>query len=108
MQDDRLAERDFVAGSGSGRYSVTDIGLWTMVNAAAVANVELETYPNVYKWWKRISERPAVKRGVQVPSGKEFRIGYGTVLQMRKGLGEENLSVQEALRKILQSTKANE
>lgn len=32
------------------------------------AGVDLQQFPNLYKWWERINARPAVKRGVAVPN----------------------------------------
>lgn len=36
----------------------------------------MNQFPNVQKWWKRIDERPAVKKGTAIPT--ESKITNGT------------------------------
>lgn len=98
----RLADRDYVAGSGRGKYSIADMAIWPFINAAAVAGIELEEgFPSVYKWWEQINERPAVKKGTMVPSGEEFRFGYEVVRRKMKedpeGYEERERPLKEAL-----------
>lgn len=38
------------------------------MNVAYFAGVNLDSFPNLFKWWQRIAARPAVKRGLAVPS----------------------------------------
>jgi glutathione S-transferase len=79
--DTRLINREYVAGSGKGKYSIADIAIWPFINASAVTGIELEKFPHVYRWWDRISNRPAVQRGLKIPSGKEFAFGYKEILE---------------------------
>ncbi|KAF2031210.1 glutathione S-transferase II [Setomelanomma holmii] len=81
--DAHLQDREYVAGSGRGRYSIVDIALFPFVEAIGVAGIELERYPNVLKWWERVSQREAVKKGMMVPSGKPFHFGYEVLRKMK-------------------------
>lgn len=38
------------------------------MNVSYFAGVDLDQFPNLYKWWERISARPAVKKGLAIPS----------------------------------------
>lgn len=63
--DARLKDNEYLVGN---KYSIADIANFSWVNVAFFAGVDLEKFPNLHKWWKKISERPAVKRGLNVPS----------------------------------------
>lgn len=80
----RLANREYVAGSGNGKYSIADIAIWPFIHSSAVTGIKLEKFPNVYKWWDRMYSRPAVRKGLAIPSGKEFAFGYRMVLERVK------------------------
>jgi glutathione S-transferase len=82
--DARLANRDYIAGPGRGKYSIADIAVWPFINSSIVTGINLGKFPSVYGWWKRTEERPAVRRGMKVPSGQEFPYGYKTALQRAK------------------------
>ncbi|KAF2877951.1 glutathione S-transferase [Massariosphaeria phaeospora] len=101
--DARLADRDYVAGPGRGKYSIADIPAWAFINAAGVTGLKLEKFPNIYRWWERIGERPAVQKGLKVPSGEEFAFGY-KVMQKKaqedpQGTEEREGPLREALEK---------
>jgi len=66
--DARLADRDYVAGPGRGRYSIADIALvgWAYFLPFTTVPVESQ-FPHVWAWIKRLWERPAVRRGFDVP-----------------------------------------
>ncbi len=61
--DTRLESREFVADD----YSIADMAIYPWAARFEWQNVDLATYPNVKRWFDSISERPAVKRGMQVP-----------------------------------------
>lgn len=83
--DARLADRDYIAGPGRGRYSIADISIWPFANALGIASIDMEEkFPNVYKWWERINRRTAVQKGTSVPSGKPFPAGYEAMQKMAK------------------------
>ena len=56
--DKRLAQSEFVAGD----YSIADIACWPWILFRIHHGVELESFPNVNRWFKAIEARPAVKR----------------------------------------------
>lgn len=64
----RLADRDYLAGE----YSIADIASYPWVVAAwqpfaAMMPDEVAKLPNLERWMKEISQRPAVERGMNVP-----------------------------------------
>jgi GSH-dependent disulfide-bond oxidoreductase len=62
--DRRLAGRDFVADD----YSIADIAIWPWISRFEWQTVDLGQYPNVKRWYVTIAERPAVKRGYDMPA----------------------------------------
>ena len=99
----RLANRDYIAGNEQGQYSIADMAIFPFVNAAAVGGIELERFPNVYGWWKRVYERPAVRKALSIPGGTEFPFGIAQVQQMAKddpkGVEEREGPLRDALKK---------
>ena len=65
--NDRLSGRDYVAGSGSGTYTIADMAIWPWVSRFEWHETDLRDYPHVLDWYRRIAERPAVQRGYDVP-----------------------------------------
>jgi GST-like protein len=61
--DRRLAEHEFVADD----YSVADIAIWPWVSRYEWQTVDLNQYPNVKRWYVTIANRPAVRKGYDVP-----------------------------------------
>eukprot|EP00307_Rebecca_sp_RCC1486_P012456 CAMPEP_0119428204 /NCGR_PEP_ID=MMETSP1335-20130426/40040_1 /TAXON_ID=259385 /ORGANISM="Chrysoculter rhomboideus, Strain RCC1486" /LENGTH=171 /DNA_ID=CAMNT_0007453877 /DNA_START=81 /DNA_END=596 /DNA_ORIENTATION=- len=69
--DSRLGETGaYVSGE---HFSVADIALWCWVNRAWKHKVDLAAYPNVKAWFERVGERPALKRGLLVPTEEQQR-----------------------------------
>ena len=58
-----LAQNDYLAGE----YSIADIATYPWVGRHDGHNVKLEEFPNVKRWFDAISQRPAVKRGMEIP-----------------------------------------
>jgi GST-like protein len=58
-----LAQMDYLAGE----YSIADIATYPWVGRHDGHNVRLEEFPNVKRWFDAISQRPAVKRGMEIP-----------------------------------------
>ena len=59
--------REYLAGSGKGKYSVADIKTWAWVKGwerTGFTEEEMKDFPHVKKWIDRIAERPAVQRGI--------------------------------------------
>lgn len=57
--DQALAGQDFVVGN---RLTVADFNLASVVNIAQALRFELDTYPNVVRWFGRMKDRPSYKR----------------------------------------------
>ena len=62
--DARLAETPFVAGD----YSIADMALYPWAARHEWHDTDLAAYPHVERWYHEIGTRPAVVRGMQVPS----------------------------------------
>lgn len=65
--DRRLAGRDYIAGTGRGEYSITDMATFPWIARHDWQQIDLNDFSNVRDWYVRIAERPAVQRGYQVP-----------------------------------------
>ncbi|MDT8344147.1 MAG: glutathione S-transferase N-terminal domain-containing protein [Thermohalobaculum sp.] len=61
--DHQLAGRDHIAGD----YSIADIAAWPWVSRFEWQRIDLASFPNVAAWYRRLAERPAVRRGYAVP-----------------------------------------
>ncbi|PNP85835.1 hypothetical protein FNYG_00891 [Fusarium nygamai] len=77
--DKRLADRDYIVGPGRGRYSIADIALVGWTDRLPGTSISYDQFPNVKAWLARILERPAVKRGLLLPSGKDKPTGLDPV-----------------------------
>jgi len=62
--NDRLKDREFLADG----YSVADIATYPWVARYEWHKTDLNDFPHVKRWFDAISARPAVKRGMKVPS----------------------------------------
>jgi GSH-dependent disulfide-bond oxidoreductase len=62
--DRRLGEAEHLAGE----YSIADIATYPWVARYEWHKTNLADYPNVKRWFDAISARPAVRRGMAVPS----------------------------------------
>jgi GST-like protein len=58
-----LGQNDYLAGE----YSIADIATYPWVWRHDIHQVKLEDFPSVKRWYDKISERPAVKRGMEIP-----------------------------------------
>lgn len=59
--------KEYLAGSGEGKYSVADISAWPWVSNWRVSKLtqeEMNEFPHLLKWIDRIAQRPAVQRGI--------------------------------------------
>ena len=63
----RLSGRDYVAGAGRGVYTIADMAIWPWVSRFEWHETDLNQYPEVLEWYRRLAERPAVQRGYHVP-----------------------------------------
>ncbi|HAO42153.1 MAG TPA: glutathione S-transferase, partial [Afipia sp.] len=62
--DRRLADREYLAGE----YSIADIATFPWIRPYRWQGQELETYPNLKRWFDAIKVRPAVQEGLAVMS----------------------------------------
>jgi GST-like protein len=76
VMDKRLANNDYLSGS---TYSIADIATypWTIPAQNAFHRIDIEDYPHVNRWVTRVSERPAVQRGLALLADDE-KIGDAT------------------------------
>jgi GST-like protein len=52
----------------AGEYSIADIATYPWVSRYEWHQVDLAEFSNVKRWFDAISARPAVQRGMKVPS----------------------------------------
>lgn len=57
--DRRLEGRDFI----SDEYSIADMACWPWIITYKGQKVDLESFPNVRRWYKALQQRPALRRG---------------------------------------------
>ena len=65
VMDKELAKRDYLAGNF---YSIADIATYPWVARYEWHKTDLKLFPNVKRWFDEIGKRPAVQRGMVVPS----------------------------------------
>ncbi len=58
-----LGEHEYLAGE----FSIADIATYPWVGRHEGHHVKLEEFPHVKRWFDRISARPAVQRGMEIP-----------------------------------------
>ena len=66
--DKRLGEHEFLAGD----YSLADIANWSWVRGYQWSGVTLDGLTHLKRWLDAIGQRPAVKRGIDVPEPVDF------------------------------------
>jgi GST-like protein len=67
--DVQLAGREYIAGAGTGAYSIADIANFAWVRSThrnPKVPVTANEYPNVGAWLERVGARPAVVKGLAV------------------------------------------
>ncbi|AEK61414.1 glutathione binding-like protein [Collimonas fungivorans] len=61
--DKQLSQHPYLAGN---EYTIADIATFPWLRSWKNQGIELDEYPHLKTWFDAISERPAVKRGVEV------------------------------------------
>lgn len=59
--------KEYLAGSGKGKYSIADMKTWPWVKGwekTGFEQKEMDEFPHLLKWIDRIAERPAVQKGI--------------------------------------------
>ncbi|KAF9481203.1 glutathione S-transferase [Pholiota conissans] len=65
----RLAERDYLAGEGQGKYTIADMNAFPWIAGHKFSGVEsLDKWPALKRWFETISERKQVQEGLSIPS----------------------------------------
>jgi glutathione S-transferase len=95
--DSHLANTDYLVGN---KFSIADIASFGWCHVLRFSGVDLDAFPNVKKWWARILARPAVQRGLAIPS--KSPIGNDVYLQRSK----EDKEFAEQERKLREQIKA--
>ncbi len=87
MLNTRLAGRDYVAGPGRGKYSIADISLVGWANISTFSGIDdvAGRFPHVQAWLDRLLARPAVQRGLAVPTGNTPRISNVNLAKAVRG-----------------------
>jgi GST-like protein len=69
--DGELTKRPYLVGD---RYGLADIMTWPWIHAAVgKIGLALDATPNLARWYAGIAERPAVRRGLEIPVPPPFR-----------------------------------
>ena len=63
VMDRQLAITPYLAGE---EYTIADIATFPWTRSWKNQGIEMADFPNVHRWFDTISERPAVKVGVEV------------------------------------------
>ena len=63
----RLEGREYIAGEGTGVYSIVDMACWPWVSRFEWQEIDLNDFANVRDWYLRIAKRPAVQAGYSIP-----------------------------------------
>ncbi|WP_372365934.1 glutathione S-transferase family protein [Candidatus Uabimicrobium sp. HlEnr_7] len=66
--DGHLANYEYLAEE----YSIADIATWPWVNVYKWAGITVDGLPHLQRWLNAIAERPACKKGIEVPIKIEF------------------------------------
>ncbi len=64
--DKQLSQHAYLAGD---EYTIADIATFPWLRSWANQGINLADFPHLAKWFDAISERPAVKRGIEVLAG---------------------------------------
>ena len=52
-------------------YSIVDIAIWPWIARYERQKIEIDKFPNIIQWFKRIAQRPAVQKGYNVVGKRE-------------------------------------
>lgn len=92
--DIQLKGREYLVGD---KYTIADIANFSWVNVAYFAGVDLSKFTNLNAWWKRINDRPAVQKGVSIPSESKL---VNTAYQERLKTEPEFKQKEEELKEL--------
>lgn len=82
VMNGRLAEAEYLAG---GTYSVADIGTYPWIALHKWLGLDLAALPHLRRWYDAIKTRPAVQRGMDVPTRDQIEVHAQTRQQGNNG-----------------------
>ncbi len=62
--DSHLARHEFLVDN----YSIADMANWAWVRTHSWSGVEVDNFPHLIRWINAIYERPAAKKGIDIPA----------------------------------------
>jgi GST-like protein len=65
LLDERLAAHEYLAGD----YSIADMAAYPWISVSEWTTLDIADYPNLLNWYETVSLRPAIKRGMSLPTG---------------------------------------
>ena len=66
--NDHLSDNEYLAGD----FLLADIANWSWIRIHKWSGVEIDDLPNLMRWMKIVGDRPACKKGVEVPHPLEL------------------------------------
>lgn len=60
-------KREWLAGPGTGKYSIADVNAWGWVRVWPLTGESLDEFPAVKAWVERIAARPSGQTGPNIP-----------------------------------------
>lgn len=86
----RLEGRDFICD----QYSIADMACWPWIITYKRQEIDLGQFPNIRRWYDKLKERPALRRGYMV--GREFGKPTGNWSEeTRKNLTAQRVPVKD-------------
>jgi glutathione S-transferase len=91
--DGQLADREYLAGP----YTIADIANWTWVRIHDWGGVGIDEFNHLQRWIDRIEARPAVQRGVRVPTSS----GWDQITGDNGATDEDKVALAEKALKLV-------
>lgn len=93
--DKQLKDSEYLVGN---KYSIADISSFGWVHILRFSGIELDNFPNLKAWWERVLARPAVQRGLNIPSKSSFgNDAYLQKLKDEKEFAEKEREMKEKI-----------
>lgn len=86
--DKQLKDNDYLVGN---KFSIADIANFGWIHMIEFSGIELDSFPNLKAWWERILARPAVQRGLSIPS----KSGFGNDAYLQKLKDDKEFAEKE-------------
>lgn len=68
----RLEGRAYIAGEGKGAISIADMAIWPWAARFERQGIDLNDFPAILDWYRRMADRSAVQRGYAVPKAEDI------------------------------------